>query len=343
MIKGSAVSALEGEETSVLQLLTAVESELEMSPEGAHACERQKVLLPGPWQTACDGSRRLGKAAITFFHSIGRLLGTVPCPAVARLLLVSPVVVSSFVASVFVDSSLESDLGAAPKTHQEALTDVIGFSSPGDQGIPGQAQKMIAADKRTSDPMSPAANDRLPSTDTGLESRTERPKAEVPLNLGNHGVEATVASGRSAMTYDVHTGVKDEIPPLIEVLTTRLESWSIDRMATHQASVAVEATDHSDPSPDCRISVWDEADRQLFDTQITSNKASINLPVGSNERHYALEVTCTDTAGNSSSRMASVAVPSSSWHVEQWWMGSLQDDPSNEALDEWKGQMWKRP
>lgn len=113
-------------------------------------------------------------------------------------------------------------------------------------------------------------------------------------------------------------------------------------MATHQASVAVEATDHRDPSPECRISVWDEADRQLFDTQVTTNKASIDLPVDSNERHYTLEVTCTDTAGNSSSRIASLAVPSSSWHVEQWWMGSLQEDP-NKALDEWKGQMWKRP
>ena len=144
VIKGSAVNALEGEETSVLQLVAAVESELEMrvgstSAQGAHpgvnlagsaevACKtRQEVLLfAGPWQAACEGSRRLGKATITFLHAIGRLLGTVPSPAVARLLLVSPVVVSSFVASLFVGTSFRSDLGAASKTNQEALTAVVG-------------------------------------------------------------------------------------------------------------------------------------------------------------------------------------------------------------------------
>ena len=360
VIKGSAVNALEGEETSVLQLVAAVESELEMrvgatSAQGAHpgvnlagsaevACKtRQEVLFAGPWQAACEGSRRLGKATITFLHAIGRLLGTVPSPAVARLLLVSPVVVSSFVASLFVGTSFRSDLGAASRTNQEALTAVVGFSSLGHERAAGQVQKIVAANKTPSDPMSAAVEDRLATTDAGLGRKTEGPTAEVPLSLGNHSVDRTVDRGRSTARGDVPTSVKDKIPPLIEVLTTRLEFWSIDRMATHQASVAVEATDHRDPSPECRISVWDEADRQLFDTQVTTNKVSIDLPVGSNERHYSLEVTCTDTAGNSSSRMASVAVPSSSWHVEQWWTGSLRDDPSNEALDEWKGQMWKRP
>ena len=360
VIKGSAVSALEGEETPVLQLMAAVESDLEMrtgvtSNQGpqprvdvarsAQVASRtpQKVLIAGPWQIACGGSRRLGKAAITFLHAIGRLFGAMPSPAVARLLLVSPVVLSSFVASLFVGTSFRGDLGPASKTSQEALTAVVGFSSPGNKRTDSQVQKMVAASERPSDPTSVAAQDRLPTPDADLGRKTENPTAEVSLSSGIRSVERTADNGGSTVTDDVFTGVKDETPPLIEVLTTKLESWSIDRMATHQASVAVEATDRRDPSPECRIRVWDEADGQLFDTRVATNKASIDLPVRSNERHYSLEVTCTDTAGNSSSRMASVAVPSSSWHVEQWWTGSLQDDPSNEALDEWKGQMWKRP
>ncbi len=359
LIKGSAVSALEGQETSVLQLVAALESRLAMraavtpaqgvpvdadAARGAEVASKaeRKVLVPGPWKAACAGSRWLGKAAITLVHAIGRLLGTVPGPAAARLLLVSPVVVSSFVASMFVGTSFRSDLGVASKTHQEALTAVVGFSSPGDERTAGQNQKMLAAEKTPSDPVSVAARDRLPTRDAGLGRKTESPAAEGALSPVNPSVELTVDSGKSTATDDVHTSVRDKTPPLIKVLTTRLESWSIDRMATHQASVAVEATDHRDPSPECRIGVWDEADRQLFDTQVTTNKASIDLPVDSNERHYTLEVTCTDTAGNSSSRIASLAVPSSSWHVEQWWMGSLQEDP-NKALDESKGQMWKRP
>ena len=361
VIKGSAVNALEGEETSVLQLVAAVEAELEMrtgaaSAYGAHprmdvsrsaevACKtRRNSLFAASWQKACGRSRILGKATITFLHAIGRLFGTVPSPAVARLLWISPVVVSSFVASLFVDTSLQSDLGTVSKTSQEALTAVVGFSSLGDKRTTAQAQKkMIFASETPSDPLSATVQDRLPTTAAGLGRKNKSPTTEILQSLGNRSVERTVGRGGLTATDDVQTGVKDKIPPLIEVLTTRLESWSIDRMATHQASVAVEATDHRDPSPECRISVWDEMDRQLFNIQVTTNKASIDLPVGSNERHYNLEVTCTDTAGNSSSRRASVAVPSSSWHVEQWWMGSLQDDPSNEALEEWKGQMWKRP